>query len=1022
MPARSLNFDVRRRLILFLVAAWLAIPASAFAQARLTGADLDGVVTDQTGAVLPGCLVTVTSLDTDISRTVVTDATGHYNVPALPPGAYSVTASLSGFKVQRRDRVDLSLGQSVRIDFSLVVATASAVTVSGEVPLVSASRTEVSTVISQEQISSLPSNGRNFIGFAIVAPGVGTDRTPLQGAAATSGLSFTGQRGRSNNIMVDGLDNNDPVVGSVRATFSQEAVREFQVLVDSYSAEFGKASGGVVNIVTKSGTNTAHATAFLYIRDRALNAKGYFDKFDIFGNPVSIDKPPFSQEQWGATAGGPVRKSRTFGFVSFERTNVNDSRFVVIDPTAADVLNRAGFPVDPGHVPLDVRNAELMGKIDHHWTSTRAIAVRGSYANVNREGIDDYGGIVARSRGTVQLRTDWSISAAETDVLSSRWINELRLQYAREDQQVNALDPLCGGDCTEIDQGGPTLEVTGVAAVGRQRLSPQIRLNRRLQLMNTVSYFRGSHHFKAGVEYNRIAFPSLGNLLPANFGGRYVFSAIPALGVTSAIDGLAKGIPAAYVQGYGNARYPDEPYSDLALFAQDEWRRGRLVFKPGLRYQRQYWQPVTFRYSDVGGTTLSFPLPSDGNNLAPRLGLSYDLTGDARTIARASYGVFYDHINMAVESTGRVFTGAADGLRTLVITAPRASVAWNAPGHRLSEADAVALLGGSSASTVLGPDPSMKTSFTHQASAGVDRVLAPHLALSVSALYVRGFNMPGSLDYNPVLPTRLGPGRRPNDAPCPTQGSAVPPCVNGGIPGTSASVIQTTTFGESWYKGLTVSLARRQSNGYQFQLSYTLSKAEDTSTDFQSTFVAQNSGYGRNPDDRFGLPLGFDPDSERGPATHDQRHRFVLSGVYQLPLSLQLSGIVTAASGRPFSPLAGADLNVDGNAGQFPPDRARRDPADESTSVGRNSGTTAAQVNVDMRVSRTFGLGSRGRVEVMVETFNLFNRANFIEDTNQSSFVVFGSGAFPDNPLPTYGRYTLTLPPRQVQLAARISF
>jgi hypothetical protein len=203
---------------------------------------------------------------------------------------------------------------------------------------------------------------------------------------------------------------------------------------------------------------------------------------------------------------------------------------------------------------------------------------------------------------------------------------------------------------------------------------------------------------------------------------------------------------------------------------------------------------------------------------------------------------------------------------------------------------------------------------------------------------------------------------------------------------------------------------------------YTLSKAEDSSTDFQTAFLPQMLGRGRNPADRSGLPLGFDPRSERGPATHDQRHRLVLSGVYEMPWQLQLSGIVTAGSGRPFTPLAGADLNADGNGGQFPPDRARRNPADERTSVGRNSETTVGYSSVDARLSRRFGLGRRGTLEAMLEAFNLFNRVNFVEDTNQSSFVVFGTGAYPSTPLPAYGRYTLTAPPRQIQLAARLTF
>ena len=1010
-----------RRCMLVVGLALVAMAPSLHAQARLTGADLRGIVTDQTGRVLPGCGVTVTNSETNISRSVSTDSAGRYNVPALPPGIHTISARLSGFKTQVRERVALVLGEAVTIDFSLLVAdTAETVIVSGNSPLISASRTEISSVINQQQIDALPTNGRNFIAFALIIPGVASDRTPLQGAVATSGLSFTGQRGRSNNVMVDGLDNNDPVVGSVRATFSQEAVREFQVLVDSYSAEFGKAAGGVVNIITKSGTNTLHGNAFFYFRDEVLNAKKHFDRFDIFGNPISVEKPPFSQQQGGGTMGGPLKRDRSFFFTSLERTRIEDARFVTIDSAAAQVLNGLGFPVELGNVPINIRNTEFLVKLDHYWTTGRASTVRGNYADVNREGIDDFGGIVARSRGTVQLRTDWSVSASETDVLSDRWLNELRGQYADQDQHVNALDPSCGGPCTGVDQGGPSLEVTGVAAVGRQRIAPQIRLVRRVQLADTVSYFAGAHHVKIGGEYNHLTLPSDGNVLPANFGGRFFFSPIPALGVTSALDGLQKGLPAAYAQGYGNPNFPDEGYADLSLFVQDEWKRGRLVVKPGVRYQRQFWQSQDFQASDLGGSTIAFPLASDRNNVAPRIGLSYDINGNARTIARASYGMFYDNVLFAAENSPRVLTGTSSGLRNLALSAPLASIAWNAPGRRLTESQASALLGGSYVSTVLLPDPALKNPFTHQASIGVDRVLGSDLSLSVSVIYVRGFNLSGTLDYNPLLPARLGPGRRPNDVLCAQIPSA--PCVNGGIPATSGSVIQFTSFGESWYKGLTAALSKRLSRNYQLLASYTLSTAEDTSTDFQSTFIAQNSGYGRNPADKFGLPVGFDPRSERGPTTHDQRHRLVLSGIYRIPWNLQLSGIATVGSGRPFTPLAGADLNADGNGGQFPPDRARRNPADESTSVGRNSETTAAQVNVDLRVRRTFKLVSRGTVETMVEIFNVFNRTNFIEDTNQSSFVIFGSGAFPNTPLPAYGKYTLTLPPRQVQLAVRVSF
>jgi hypothetical protein len=522
---------------------------------------------------------------------------------------------------------------------------------------------------------------------------------------------------------------------------------------------------------------------------------------------------------------------------------------------------------------------------------------------------------------------------------------------------------------------------------------------------------------KVGVDYSAIAFPGSGNVLGSHFGGRYIFSPIPALGITSSLDALRRGIPATYIQAYGSAQYPDEDYADLSLFAQDEWQLGRVTLRSGLRYQRQFWQGATFTVPDVAGTTFTYPMPQDRNNLAPRLGVSFDPTGSRRTIVHGAYGVFYDNMIAIVENAGRFTTSGQ--ARAFVLSAPLTTTAWNAPGRRLSEAALTALLGAAPPAVVSVPAPSLKASFTHQASAGVDRELATNLTLAVNAIYARGFNQPATLDYNPLLPARLGPARRPNDVPC----AGVPPgCVNGGVPGSSTSVLQFAPIGESWYKALTVELSKRLSQRYQFLASYTWSKAEDTTTDFQTTFLPQDNGFGRNPTDRGGLPLGFDPLAERGPSTQDQRHRFVWSGAVELPWRLQASGIVATGSGRPFTPLAGADLNGDGNGGQFPPDRARRNPADPATSVGRNSGTTAGYASVDARLTRRFALGGRATVEAMVEAFNLFNRANFVEDTNQSSFVVFGTGAFPSSPLPAYGRYTLTAPPRQVQLAARVSF
>jgi hypothetical protein len=1002
-----------------------ALPAAAFSQARLTGADLEGTVVDQSGAILTGVTVTVTNVDTNVTRTATTDDRGRYTVAALAPGTYSVNATTAGFTSQTQTGIMLLLGQSVTVDFRLTVAgTAEQVTVTGESAVVEVTHTAVSSVLDRQQIDNLPINGRNFISFSVITPGVTTDRTPQQGASATSGLSFTGQRARSNNIMVDGLDNNDMVVGAVRASFSQEAVREFQVLTNSYSAEFGKATGGVVNIVTKSGTNSLHGNAFYYFRDTALNSKKHFEKFDIFGNPIDLDKAPFSQDQWGATLGGPIVRDRTFFFASVEQLDITDANLVTIQESAATLLNSLGFPVELGNVPFQVETIGVLAKVDHHWNSNHNLVVRGSYADVTNQNIEPFGGIVARSRGAEQLRTDWSVSASQTDVISNRWISEFRVQYAPQEQEINSLDPRCGGPCLAENVGGPTLEITGVASVGRQRFTPQPRKNRRLQFIETMSFLTGSHHLKAGIAFSDIK--ATRGALPLHFGGRYIFSAIPGV-IPTALVALQLGLPAAYVQGYGNSSFV-YPTRDLSLFFQDEWKAGRLVLKPGLRYDRSFYSDLQdYDVSDVGGTRFRYSFPSDSNNIAPRIAAAYDLTGDGRTSLHGAYGIFYESTLGAIVGVPQILTGAQTGVRTLVATlgqtcgrAPCSVLAWNAPGRQLSETTAASFFGGSYPTLVFSADPSLVDPYAHQAAFGVDRALTGNLAINVNAVYVRGYKQVGTIDYNPVLSARLGANRRPNDLPCSANPAA--PCVNGGIPGTSAHLLQFTSFGETEYKGLTLSINKRFSNNYQFLASYTLSKAEDNSTDFQSNFIPQNNGFGRDPADKFGLPLGFDPESERGPATHDQRHRFVLSGVYQLPLDFGVSAIFTTASGRPFTPLAGADLNGDGNGGAFPPDRARANPNDEATSVGRNSEVTAEYVNLDLRVSKRFRFGKNGSFEAILDVFNVFNRANFFENTNQSSFTIFGTGAFPGSPLPTYGLYTETLPPRQAQLAAKISF
>ena len=542
-----------------------------------------------------------------------------------------------------------------------------------------------------------------------------------------------------------------------------------------------------------------------------------------------------------------------------------------------------------------------------------------------------------------------------------------------------------------------------MANAGRQRFTPQERKNDRYQLVETLSIPIGAHVLKAGLEANYLD-NHLASL-PLHFGGRFIFAALPAnpaLGLSqpiSPVQALERGLPAAYIQGYGNPRI-SIGQSDLSAFVQDEWRLGRLVIKPGLRYQKQFWPDPSYDVSNVGGTRLEYEI-RQGGSVAPRLAAAYDPAGDGRTSIHAAYGRYDDYQILASVVTGQIVNGSS-GVRTLALRLPASIAAWSAPGHRLAEPATPF------ASVEISATPELEVPYAMHTAVGIDRAISTDASLSANFIHVHGRYQVAPIDYNPIVPS-LGPGRRPNDV--------------GGRAGTSASVLQYTSYGESWYRGLTLSLNQRFTGRHQVLVSYTFSRAEDTSTDFQSAFLPEANGFGRDPSNPTGLPIGFDPSRERGASTHDQRHRFVASGFYDFPFGISAAAIATAASGRPFTPLAGADLNGDGDGGAFPSDRARRNPVDPGSSVRRNNAVMPAQLTFDARLAKRFAVRGRSAIDVVVEAFNLFNRSNFSEVNN-----IFGSGAFPAEPVRdgqgrvTYGLFEQALPPRQIQLALRFTF
>jgi outer membrane receptor protein involved in Fe transport len=679
--------------------AILVTAVPGLAQVGATTADLSGVVVDQLRAVVPGVAVRATNDATGLERNAVTGADGRYVIPALPPGIYSVTVAFAGFTSRRAENIRLALGEATVLDFELeIAARPEEVTVVAE-PLLGAIRQgSVATVVSQREIESLPTNGRNFIAFSLITPGVNSDRTPQQGASASSGLTFVGQRGRSNNITVDGLDNNDFVAGGVRATFSQEAVQEFQVLASSYPAEFGNAAGGVVNIVTRSGTNTMSGNLFIFFRHDALNAKEYFERFTLAG--IHRDRKALPAASVRRHPGGPLRRNQAFFFLAAERLRVRANNFVTIDDGAVDVLQRSGFPVDVGHVPYRYESDQVLAKVDTRVDAKHRLSLRFNWSDLLDENFESWGGQVARSRGAYLDGRDLVGAASLMSVCSSsRTINELRFQVAHRDQELISLDPTCSGVCDEIGEGGPAVDVESIK-VGRPSFTPQPRENRRYQIVDTFSQDIGRHQLKLGGDVSWIHQPSLA--WPFAFGGRYRFETR---------DAFALGRPSFYVQGYGNPSANDKGFSYLSLFAQDDWRfSDRLTLLLGVRYQTQGFPRIT---QIVPGLP-SYGWSADNNNVAPRVGVSWKPSSHGEASFNGSYGIFYDHHPGVIWGAPFVLSGTADHTRSSRRSArPR----WRRGMHRTGGCQ-----NGNVSRSVTTIDPALKTPSAHHVSVGVERV------------------------------------------------------------------------------------------------------------------------------------------------------------------------------------------------------------------------------------------------------------------------------------------------------------
>ena len=716
-----------RRLIWLLIAA-ACLTCGATAQVQTS--ELHLLVKDAKGGVVPGATVTVADPEKGISRLAKTNNEGVAVLLLLPPGLYSVTVEATGFAKLVQNSVRLTIGQVAELALALSVAAANeTVTVTSDAELVETQQTASGTTINQTSIDNLPINGRNYISFALTNSQLARDTAPSIGAAPTSGLNIGGQNARSNLITIDGTNAVDNSTNGIRSTVSQEAVQEFQILTNGYAAEYGQAAGGVVNIISKSGTNQFHGSAFGYLRNRYIQAT----------NPFSnVNQPAYTRAQYGLTAGGPIRKDKTYWFFAYEGTNRHETgfddigagnfglsaqsdvtrfvnaalglnlppgsfvapvtpaqaQFLAVAPITPATIGYASLVATSGPVALTGTNplTKLIGlgggyfaqtvpnqfdplpasyvplqtvtgnfpvyefgniyslRLDHKLTNNQQLMLRGSVSpfrttgvQVNAQGPQNFGQN-AYSRTSIDDFHDWSIIAEHTWTIGSNKVNEFRFQYARRSLDYTYSTAAGGSDVA--------VNIPGYAFIGREPFSYVNRVEQRYQFLDSFSITKGTHNIKFGVDYNLIPLTAD---FTVNFGGLYDFgqvavsSSAPPL---NPIQAYGAALPQYLVQGVGN---PHLSFNNntIGAFVQDSWRMTpRLTVNYGLRYDVEFLpqQAPSTVLAGAAFKTLGITkgIPPDNDNFSPRVGVAYDVFGDGKTIARASYGIFYGHPLMAL--------------------------------------------------------------------------------------------------------------------------------------------------------------------------------------------------------------------------------------------------------------------------------------------------------------------------------------------------------------------------------------
>jgi hypothetical protein len=977
--------------VLAAIAVFALSASPAHAQGSAEGL-VTGTVADGTGGMLPGATITATHTATGVTRTSITEADGRYRLAALSPGSYEIAAELSGFTTVKRL---LTVTVGAKIDYDIVLALKSveeSVVVTGEAPLVETAKTQQSVTVGEAEVRNLPTNERNFLEFALLAPGVTRGRSSGAGWGGDQGFSASGNRGDQNSINIDGLQNRDGE-GVEVGNFSQEAVQEFQVITQSYPAEYGGAAGGVVNAVTKSGTNQFKGYVFDYIRSNAF-AKPPFTlpRVDLL-NPTTItasaadDAEEFRQDNFGYSIGGPIVRDRMFFYSVLEMMRSNTPRVRTIP---ADVLNAvreiaiANLPDNESNNVTQFKptSRRFSVKIDQtfnnqHNGSFRVSSARNFTPSGSAAGTNSLLGY-AESEATYLMT-----SAAFNSFLTDHLLNNARFQFNRIRDKADW--PFMGG-LGNIANFPPHI-VIGPYSFGRTNGGGQPYTDEnKWEWQDTLTWAKGDHELKFGAD---VMINQYWLDFQRGQDGEMFFSDLNA---------FYDGRPSNYIQVWGpSAAYVLSKY--YSGFAQDQWRmREGLTVNFGIRYDLAIHPTYTSWEVEEGTVNASTgetydrgSLPPDVSgfknpkkDIAPRLGLTYT-PDDGKTLIRAGGGIFYgvQYLGEIANSLamsgypmqlGYVF-GSNDAAAIWAGSQDPSSPFYNATGaRRLPHYYGELFQRQGQPYSAIRFDTDLKTPKSYQANIGIDRELTPSIALSAQFLWSKGLYNIRNRDTNAAAAVFYEAG-----SPLPTAGGLITPydlnVFQGSRPKPEFGLLQTyVNTGRISYKGGSVGLTVRK-GGLNSRVSYTYS---DTWDDSAAITIRQG------PSD---LTIG--EAGEWSPSVQATRHRLAISAVYvmssRMPVyarNWQVATIVNLESGHPFQVFSGFDFNNDAVN------------TDRPLGVPRNALWTDPIYNVDARIARTIPIRGNFRVEVLFDMFNLFNTPHY-DNYNANLYVRSGGRYVP---------------------------